>query len=89
MPTNKKGRTKRDQLLAWERMSGERHPQLVMPEIPTSLSYLVALYSDIGEFSYVNLHAYQSVTGRKFSMYEIETLKAIEQARSEGSNVSN
>jgi len=62
-------------------MSGEDHPELQIPEIPHSLSHLVFLYSELREFSYQNLHAYQSVTGRKFALYEIETLKAIEQAR--------
>jgi len=70
-------------------MSGEDHPDLQIPEMPICLSHLVSLYSELGEFSYTNLHAYQSVTGRKFAMYEIETLKAIERARNEGAYVSN
>lgn len=67
-------------------MSGEIEPMLQIPDMPFSLSHLVSLYSEIGEFSYNNLHAFQSVTGRKFACYEIETLKAIEQARTDGVN---
>ena len=89
MPTNGKGRTKRDQLKAWERMSGESHPDLNVPEMPFCLSHLVSVYSDLGEFSYQNIHAYQQVTGCKLAQYEIETLKAIERARNEAPHVTN
>ena len=62
-------------------MSGELEPMLQVPEIPTELSYLIHLFSKIGESNYQALAAYMSVTGYKFKRYEVEILRAIEQAR--------
>lgn len=65
-------------------MSGEDHPDLIVQPVPAELTHLVSLFMELGEFSYQNLHAYQQVTDIKLQCYEIETLKAIQNAKREG-----
>lgn len=81
-PSTDKKRTKREELQAYQDMSGDTEPLLVIPDIPIDLSHLVSFYNKIGEFSYQSIHAYQQVSGVKLARYEIEGLRAIDAARS-------
>lgn len=81
-PSTNGKRTKREELEAYQQMSGEIEPLLQMPELPLSLSHLVSFYGKIGEINYQSIHAYQQVTGVKLKRYEIESLRAIDSARS-------
>ena len=81
-PSTNGKRTKREELEAYQQMSGEIEPLLQMPEIPLDLSHLVSFYGKIGEFSYQSIQAYQQVTGVRLKRYEIESLRAIDNARS-------
>lgn len=81
-PSTDKKRTKREELQAYQDMSGETEPLLQLPVFPSDLAHLVSFYGKIGDFSYQNLFAYQQVTGVHLKRYEIECLRAIDLARS-------
>lgn len=80
-PSTDKKRTKREELQAYQDMSGEIEPDLQLPELPNDLAHLVSFYGRLGEFSYQTIQAYMQVTGVKLKRYEIEALRVIDLAR--------
>lgn len=71
-------RTKRQELEAYQDMSGEIEPELDFPAIPPELSHVVPIYNQLGSLHFNELESYQSVYGVTLKRFEIDAMLAIE-----------
>lgn len=71
-------RTKREELQAYQDMTGEIEPELDFPQIPPELSHVVSIYNQLGSLNFGEIESYQSVYGVSLKRFEIDAMQAIE-----------
>ena len=74
-------RTKREELEAYEFMSGEDEPALHFDPPPKELAHVIPIYNQLGGVDFKEFEAYQNVTGIRLARYEIDAIQAIENTR--------
>lgn len=81
LPSTDGKRTKREELEAYEFMSGEDEPALHFDPPPRELAHVIPIYNQLGAVDFKEFEAYQNVTGVRLARYEIDAIQAIENTR--------
>jgi len=81
LPSTNGRRTRREELEAYEFMSGEDEPLLHPEPPPKELEHVIPIYNQLAGVDFKEFEAYQNVTGVKLARYEIDAIQAIDNVR--------